>query len=91
MLSYRGYGKSTGDPDESGMIVDADTALDYIKQDDILKKTRVVLYGQVYIQASYFQSIGAAVAISLAARRESEIQALIIENTFLSLVRERLY
>ncbi|KAL3894522.1 MAG: hypothetical protein SGCHY_005227 [Lobulomycetales sp.] len=85
MLSYRGYGKSTGDPDESGMIVDADTALDYIKQDDILKKTRVVLYGQVYIQASYFQSIGAAVAISLAARRESEIQALIIENTFLSL------
>ena len=31
MLEYRGYGISTGTPDESGLNIDAQTALDYLR------------------------------------------------------------
>jgi fermentation-respiration switch protein FrsA (DUF1100 family) len=82
MLSYRGYGKSGGDPDEAGLKLDAHAALDYIKQDPILSATKVIVYGQ---------SIGGAVAISLASEREHDIDALILENTFLSLVSPHSY
>lgn len=65
-------------PDEDGIRIDAQTALDYIRKDPELSKTPIVLYGQ---------SIGGAVAIDLAARNPDKgIVGLIIENTFLSLV-----
>lgn len=58
------------------MKLDANAALDYIKSDPILKSTKVIVYGQ---------SIGGAVGISLASEREHDCDALILENTFLSL------
>jgi fermentation-respiration switch protein FrsA (DUF1100 family) len=78
MLQYRGYGMSTGTPNEKGLMIDAQTGLDYIKQRAELRNTRIVLYGQ---------SIGGAVAISLAARnlKEGDIAGLILENTFTSM------
>ncbi|KAI9206486.1 Alpha/Beta hydrolase protein [Polychytrium aggregatum] len=76
MLSYRGYGKSEGKPDETGLKTDSYCALDFIKQHPLLKSTRVVLYGQ---------SLGGAVAVHLASKRSPDIAGLIIENTFLSL------
>ncbi|KAJ1342260.1 hypothetical protein BSLG_003183 [Batrachochytrium salamandrivorans] len=76
MLSYRGYGHSQGTPNEKGIKIDAQAALDYIRSHDKLKNTKVILYGQ---------SIGGAVAINLAAQNNDKISALIIENTFLSL------
>ncbi|KAI8890841.1 alpha/beta-hydrolase [Backusella circina FSU 941] len=75
MLSYRGYGLSEGRPTEKGLKIDAQTMLEYIKQHPILKHTRLVAYGQ---------SLGGAVAIHLVSQNEDKFNALIIENTFLS-------
>ncbi|KAI7903947.1 Alpha/Beta hydrolase protein [Cokeromyces recurvatus] len=76
MLSYRGYGKSEGSPNEKGLRIDAQTMLDYIREHTILKNTPLIAYGQ---------SIGGAVAIDLVARNENSFSGLMIENTFLSL------
>jgi fermentation-respiration switch protein FrsA (DUF1100 family) len=72
------YGHSEGSPSESGIRIDAQTALDYLTSHPYLKKTPVILYGQ---------SIGGAVAIDLASRNSSKIAALILENTFTNLPR----
>lgn len=53
------------------------TILDYIKQHELLKYTRLVAYGQ---------SIGGAVAIDLVSRNEDQFSGIIVENTFLSIV-----
>lgn len=76
MLSYRGYGLSSGTPSESGLRIDAQAMLDFVRADEALARTKVLLYGQ---------SIGGAVAIDLAARRPAHVDGLIVENTFLSL------
>ncbi|CBQ69657.1 conserved hypothetical protein [Sporisorium reilianum SRZ2] len=75
MLSYRGYGFSTGSPNERGIKIDTQTTLDYIRSHPALSSTILVAYGQ---------SIGGAVAIDLAARNPASVHALILENTFLS-------
>ncbi|KAI8990216.1 Alpha/Beta hydrolase protein [Pilobolus umbonatus] len=76
MLSYRGYGKSEGNPTEKGLKIDAQTMLEYVREHPILKNTPLIAYGQ---------SIGGAVAIDLVSRNENSFSGLIIENTFLSL------
>ncbi|KAF1801880.1 Alpha/Beta hydrolase protein [Mucor lusitanicus] len=69
------YGLSEGRPTEKGLKIDAQTMLEYIKQHPILKHTKLIAYGQ---------SLGGSVAISLVSRNEDKFDALIIENTFLS-------
>ncbi|KAI7869794.1 Alpha/Beta hydrolase protein [Spinellus fusiger] len=75
MLSYRGYGLSEGKPSEKGLLIDAETALDYILHHPVLRHTRLVAYGQ---------SLGGAVAINLVSKNEDKFVALVVENTFLS-------
>lgn len=78
MLQYRGYGLSSGNPNEKGLMIDAQTGLEYIRQRHELRGTKIVIYGQ---------SIGGAVAIGLAARnqKQGDIAAIILENTFTSI------
>lgn len=78
MLQYRGYGLSTGNPNEKGLMIDAQTGLDYIRGRPELKDTRVVLYGQ---------SLGGAVSIALASRNlnKGDISGIMLENTFTSI------
>ncbi|KAL1591618.1 bem46 protein, variant [Paraconiothyrium brasiliense] len=78
MLQYRGYGLSTGTPNEKGINIDAQTGLDYIRNRHELRSTRIVLYGQ---------SLGGAVSIGLAARnqKQGDIAGVILENTFTSM------
>ncbi|KAF2262497.1 BEM46 family protein-like protein [Lojkania enalia] len=78
MLQYRGYGLSSGTPNEKGLMIDAQTGIDYIRQRLELRGTRIVLYGQ---------SIGGAVAIASAARnlKQGDIAGIILENTFTSI------
>ncbi|KAJ6259887.1 hypothetical protein Dda_5531 [Drechslerella dactyloides] len=76
MLGYRGYGLSTGKPDEKGLKVDAETALDWIFKNDETKDTRVVIYGQ---------SLGGAIGIQMAARHQDRLSGLMLENTFTSM------
>lgn len=76
MLSYRGYGLSTGRPNESGLRIDSQTCLDFVNTHPILQHTRIIVFGQ---------SIGGAVAIDLVARNADKVKALMLENTFLSI------
>ncbi|KAF1998066.1 BEM46 family protein-like protein [Amniculicola lignicola CBS 123094] len=78
MLQYRGYGLSSGTPNEKGLMIDAQTGLDYIRQRSELRGTRIILYGQ---------SLGGAVSIALASRnlKQGDLAGLILENTFLSI------
>ncbi|EOD47614.1 putative bem46 family protein [Neofusicoccum parvum] len=78
MLQYRGYGLSTGTPNEKGLAIDAQTGLDYIRQRAELRGTKIVLYGQ---------SLGGAVSIGLAAKNQEQgdIAGVVLENTFLSI------
>lgn len=78
MLQYRGYGLSTGTPDEKGLTIDAQTGLDYIRQRAELRNTKIVIYGQ---------SLGGAVGIGLVAKnqKDGDIAGIILENTFLSI------
>ena len=78
MLEYRGYGLSTGEPDESGLLTDAQTALDYLRDRAETSKHRLIVYGQ---------SLGGAVSIKLVAKNQhvGDIVGLVLENTFLSM------
>ncbi|KAG6008328.1 hypothetical protein E4U21_004654 [Claviceps maximensis] len=78
MLEYRGYGTSTGEPDESGLNLDAQTGLTYLRERVETRDHRLFIYGQ---------SLGGAVSIRLAAKNQDagDIAGLILENTFLSM------
>ncbi|KAF6810318.1 hypothetical protein CSOJ01_06389 [Colletotrichum sojae] len=78
MLEYRGYGLSTGEPDESGLFTDAQTALDYLRSRAETSKHKLIVYGQ---------SLGGAVSIKLVAKnqKDGDIAGLVLENTFLSM------
>ncbi|RGB31199.1 BEM46 family protein [Rhizophagus diaphanus] len=76
MVSYRGYGRSEGTPTENGLCLDAKAVLEYIRRDEILRYTKLIVYGQ---------ALGGAVAIDLIAKNEAKIDILILENTFLSI------
>ncbi|KAJ3921253.1 Alpha/Beta hydrolase protein, partial [Lentinula edodes] len=79
VVSYRGYGHSSGKPSEKGLRRDSQAALEYVLADAELSKSRIVLHGH---------SLGGAVAIDLAGRNPDKaliISGLIVENTFLSI------
>ena len=78
MVEYRGYGLSTGVPNEEGLNIDAQTALEYVRKHEELRDTKLVIYGQ---------SLGGAVAIKLVAnnQEDGDIHGLILENTFTSI------
>ncbi|KAI1820773.1 alpha/beta-hydrolase [Xylaria intraflava] len=78
MLEYRGYGLSTGEPDEKGITLDAQTALDYLRNRAETSSHKLIVYGQ---------SLGGAVSIKLVAKNQhaGDIVGLILENTFTSM------
>ncbi|KAI0200160.1 Alpha/Beta hydrolase protein [Astrocystis sublimbata] len=78
MLEYRGYGMSTGEPDEKGITLDAQTALDYLRSRAETRDHKLIVYGQ---------SLGGAVAIKLVAKNQhrGDIVGLVLENTFRSM------
>ncbi|KAK0261688.1 bem46 protein, variant [Friedmanniomyces endolithicus] len=80
MVEYRGYGLSTGTPNEKGLAIDAQTALDYVRSREDLKHNKIVVYGQ---------SLGGAVSIDLVAKNKGtgDIKGLVLENTFLSIAK----
>jgi fermentation-respiration switch protein FrsA (DUF1100 family) len=74
LFDYRGYGKSSGSPSEEGIYQDGRAAYDYLVHQEHIPPDNVVLFGR---------SLGAAVAIDLALRRD--IRAIIIESAFTSM------
>ncbi len=73
-LDYRGYGKSEGSPNEDGVYRDADGAYAY------LVDTRKFAGKEIFI---YGHSLGGAVAVDLASRRQCG--GLIVESSFTSI------
>ena len=74
IIDYRGYGRSGGSPDEEGLYQDAEAAFDYLVARRKSHGESVAVYGR---------SLGAAVAVELATRRD--VGALILEAPFTSI------
>jgi len=72
-LDYRGYGRSEGSPNETGVYRDADAAYDYLVQVRHIQPKNIIVFGH---------SLGGAVAIDLASRRECG--GLIVQSSFTS-------
>ena len=79
MLEYRGYGGNPGTPTETGLYADGAAALDFLAHQSITPN-RLVLYGE---------SLGSAVAVYLAARRD--IAGLVLEAPCTSVVEVAQY
>ncbi len=74
VFDYRGFGKSTGSPDEQGTYRDGEAAYEYLTKELGYSPERIVLYGE---------SLGNGVAIELASKRRSA--ALIVDSAFTSI------
>lgn len=74
IYDYRGYGRSEGSASVFGIVADGCAAYDYLIQQRDLKPEQIVLYGE---------SLGAAVACQIAARRECA--GIVLQSGFSSL------
>ncbi|ANB11356.1 hypothetical protein AWJ20_4162 [Sugiyamaella lignohabitans] len=79
-VSYRGYGKSTGQPSEEGIKLDCEAVLDYLFEHPELRDTSIILYGR---------SLGGAVSFYMASLPKASelIKGIVVENTFLSIMK----
>ncbi|XP_063939756.1 alpha/beta hydrolase domain-containing protein WAV2 [Daucus carota subsp. sativus] len=77
MLSYRGYGASEGFPSQQGIIRDSQAALDHLIQRTDIDKSSIVVFGR---------SLGGAVGTALCKNNPDKVGALILENTFTSIL-----
>lgn len=73
IIDYRGYGKSTGTPSESGTYIDAETAWHYLIKEKNIESNNIIIFGR---------SLGGAVAVWLAEQHPSA--GIIIESSFTS-------
>jgi uncharacterized protein len=71
LVDYRGYGRSDGSPSENGLYRDADAAYDWLIAR--IPANRIVIHGE---------SLGTAVAVDLASRRECA--GLVLASPFTS-------
>ena len=80
-FSYRGFSDSDGDPTQPGLILDAQAAVDFCKQEKRINQDRVFVCGR---------SLGGAVAIHLTAALDrmgdNYIKGCVVENTFTSIL-----
>ncbi|XP_076908839.1 alpha/beta hydrolase domain-containing protein WAV2-like isoform X2 [Bidens hawaiensis] len=77
MLSYRGYGASDGYPSQQGIIKDAQAALDHLSQRTDIDTSQIIVFGR---------SLGGAVGTVVAKNNPDKVAALILENTFTSIL-----
>jgi fermentation-respiration switch protein FrsA (DUF1100 family) len=73
IFDYRGFGKSEGKPAELGIYLDARAAYDYLLNSLKINPAEIILYGE---------SLGSAVAIDLASKKQ--VGGLILEGGFSS-------
>ncbi|MDI7259632.1 MAG: alpha/beta hydrolase [Thermodesulfobacteriota bacterium] len=71
MIDYHGYGRSRGIPSEESCYLDALASWNYLIQERRIDPKQIVLFGE---------SLGGAVAIDLASKKE--VGAVILESTF---------
>jgi fermentation-respiration switch protein FrsA (DUF1100 family) len=71
MLDYRGHGRSSGSPTETGLYVDLESAVKYLKDFEHIPQDNVILWGR---------SLGGAVVTDVASR--DRFKGVILESTF---------
>jgi hypothetical protein len=74
LFAYRGYGRSEGEPDSQGVILDAEAAYRYVTKNLGVPPSRSVILGE---------SLGGAPAIRMASRHDCA--GLITQSTFTSI------
>lgn len=74
-ISYRGYGKSEGEPSEQGLYADARAAIEYTRNEMKIPDKSIVLYGE---------SLGTGVAVQMGT--EYNLGALILEAPYTATV-----
>ncbi len=74
-FDYRGYGKSKGSPSETGLLVDAEAAHDWLQERSGQQAEEIVIWGR---------SLGGALATHLAGKRGAGL--LVLDRTFDSMV-----
>lgn len=70
-FDYRGYGRSSGEPSEGGLFLDARAAWDYLVEEVGVRPEEMLLFGH---------SLGGAVAIDCALDREAA--GIVVESSF---------
>lgn len=75
IFDYRGYGQSAGSPHEAGLIADGLAAQQWLAERMEVETDRLVLVGR---------SLGGAIAVALAEQQGAH--ALVLQNTFASMV-----
>ena len=76
IIDYRGYGHSTGEPNEEGLHRDAIATMEHCLNDDEIDANRLFIFGR---------SLGGAVAVRLAMEHSNRFKGVIVENTFTSI------
>jgi fermentation-respiration switch protein FrsA (DUF1100 family) len=75
MFDYSGYGFSEGKATRKNVLLDAHSALSYVKSRTDLQATKMVIYGQ---------SLGGHLSAVVASNRQKEIDGLVVEGAFSS-------
>jgi len=75
MFDYSGFGFSEGKATRRNVLIDANSALSYVKSRSDVKDTKLVIYGQ---------SLGGHLSAVVADQRQSDIDGLVIEGAFSS-------
>jgi len=75
-LSYRGYGKSTGTPDEAGLYADARVAMAYAAQEMGVTLAKTIVFGE---------SLGTGVAVQMAS--EYAVAGLVLQAAYISVAQ----
>ena len=73
IFDYRGYGRSTGNPSETGLYTDGLAAYEYLVEKMGVPPDQIILFGR---------SLGASVAIEIALKKK--VGSLIMETAFTS-------
>jgi uncharacterized protein len=73
VFDYSGYGFSDGKAKRQNMVKDGAGAVDYVKSRTDVKDTKVIIFGQSY---------GGHLAVCVAAKKQAEIDAVVIEGAF---------
>nr|WP_294939479.1 alpha/beta fold hydrolase [uncultured Flavobacterium sp.] len=74
-FDYSGFGLSEGKATRKNVLTDALSALDYLKTRKEINGTKLVVYGQ---------SLGGNLAAAVGAKKQNDIDALVIEGAFSS-------
>ncbi len=82
MFDYSGYGSSEGKPTHKVVLEDAYSALNYLRKQEDLRASKIIVYGQSY---------GGYLAAIMGSNSQMSIDGIVIEGAFTSLREEAIH